>query len=85
MSDKLDMFCEHYKNKYFNITSLRFEFPKEILDKMPIKEVSVSEIEEMESTVEYNPIYYYNDRVSQIYPMEVGHNLEFRFVVITNI
>jgi len=59
-------------HKNYNPKTLRIELPEEDINKLPIKEVSDSELDEVMKTWEYNPVFKQKDII--------GYDLKYRYI-----
>jgi len=67
-------------HEYFNSGKMKIILPVKELKKLPIKEIDKMDWYEVSCQVTFNPLPMYAEKLP-IYRGEVGHDLEFRYVV----
>lgn len=66
-------------SRYYDPKNLRLNYPAGFLEVMPVETITERELLELMKTMEFNPPYYYSDKV-QLHPNEVGHDDKCRYV-----
>ena len=78
--DQHEIFVSHPQ---YDPQSRRILLAASQIEQLEPKEVDLNEIGDAMSTWEFNPTFYYKDKV-KLLPNEVGHDLHYRYVERTN-
>ncbi len=80
-SDRIMSFEEARKHPNWNESKLRIMLPSEVIGKMSVKVVTLSELREIKCSVFFNPFQIAYPGSKFIVNGEVGHDLNYRYLV----